>query len=140
MHLELNVLQPMPKVAFIAGYGVGISAAFAKQAGSGGYELALLARNKPRLDAAVQGMRFIHYAAGSSTRVRPDYCISEDVQLHGSLYCIAVMFTCMAHILHSNVHLQTCVTAIICSSCMLHGSRAVTRSYSPSTHTQLMLH
>ena len=53
-------MQPEPvavmsKVAFIAGYGTGISAAFAKQAGLGGYELALVARNQPRLDAAVEG-------------------------------------------------------------------------------------
>ena len=51
------------KVAIVAGYGIGISAAVAKRLGAEGYKLALLARTQPRIDAAAKGkFRNIYHA------------------------------------------------------------------------------
>lgn len=57
-HIRTSQLtDPMAdsKVAVIAGYGSGISAAVAKRFGAEGYKLALLARTQSRLDEAVAG-------------------------------------------------------------------------------------
>lgn len=53
---QSKALMTDSKVAVIAGYGVGISAAAAKRFGQEGYKLALLARTQSRLDQAVAGM------------------------------------------------------------------------------------
>lgn len=47
--------MPESKLAVIAGYGAGISAAFVNILGANGYKLALLARTQSRLDEAVAG-------------------------------------------------------------------------------------
>lgn len=46
----------MSKVALVAGYGPGISSAFAKKFGSAGFNLALLSRTQAKVDAAATGV------------------------------------------------------------------------------------
>lgn len=49
------------KVAVVAGYGSGISAAFSRKLVNEGFNLALVARTKSKLDAAAAGLSVLYH-------------------------------------------------------------------------------